>query len=410
MFAGRASVVLMLTRMNSVLEVNVRDRCAVVEAGVCNSQLAKALVGTGYYFAAEPSSQGASSIGGNVATNACGAGALKSGATVNHVLALEAVLADGSIIKLGPLADPASLDLTGLLAGSEGTLAVVTKVWLRLTPAPANYRTMRAIFDCAKDAVNCVTQILGAGIIPSAMEFMDQGLLSAVNQSLALDMPADAGPMLLIELDGPETALDGQQSHILSLLKKNNAQNRCGRRRRSQEREDLWKCRKSAFFAAAESLDFTGNATRSSGRCAATGQQREGLLDIGAILGENRTAPVHCNYIIEDCVVPRTRLPQMLQKIAEIGEKNQVRIISAAHAGDGNLHPIILYDERDQASLARAMAAGGELLDACIASGGSATGEHGIGARKSIAWRGNSKPPIWRPCGACAIPSIPADC
>ncbi len=339
--AGR-SVVLMLTRISRVLEVNLRDRWAVVEAGVSNSQLAKALAGTGYCFAAEPSTQGASCIGGNVATNASGAGTLKCGVTVNHVLGLEAVLADGSIVQLGPVSDPASLDLIGLIVGSEGTLAVVTKVWLRLTPVPRNYRTTQAIFDSINDAVNSVTQILGAGIIPSAMELMDQGLLSAANGSFGTNIPPHAAAMLLIEIDGPEAGLDGQQEKVVSLLRKNGAKE-LRQALSAEEREELWKCRKSTIPAA------------------------------------GRISP---SYIIEDCVVPRTGLPQMLQKIAEIAEKNQVRIFSVAHAGDGNMHPIIMYDERDPADIARALAASRELLDECIALGGSATGEHGVGARK----------------------------
>ncbi len=336
------SVVLMLTRMNRVLEINLRDRRALVEAGVYNSQLTKALAGTGYFFAAEPSTQGSSSIGGNVATNACGTNAIKYGTTVNHVLGLEAVLGDGSIVKFGPVADPASFDLIGLVAGSEGTLAVVTKVWLRLTPIPRNCRTMRAIFDSVEDAVNSVTQIFNAGLIPSAIELMDQGILAAMKGSFDIDIPSDAGAMLLVEIDGPEADLDWQQEQIVSLFKKNNAKE-VRQASSAEDREMLWKCRKSAM-AAAGSL-----------------------------------SP---NYIIEDCIVPRTRLPQMLQKIAEIGQKNQVRIMNLAHAGDGNLHPIILFDERDKASVARALAASNEMFEQCIALGGSVTGEHGIGARK----------------------------
>jgi glycolate oxidase len=352
--AGRC-VVLMLTRMNRVLDVNLRDRWAVVEAGVYNSQLAKALAGTGYFFAAEPSTQGSSSIGGNVATNASGANAIKYGATVNHLLGLEAVLGDGSIVELGPVADPASLDLVGLVAGGEGTLAVVTKVWLRLMPVPRNYRTMQAIFDSVEDAVNSVTQILAQGIIPSVIDLMDQGILAAVNKSSEIDIPADAGAMLLVELDGPEPGLDRQQKQIVSLFKKYNAKD-VRQASSAGDREMLWKCRKSAMTAAGDCPNFRSD--------------------------ENGTAPFHSNYMIEDCIVPRTRLPQMLQKIAEIGQKNQVRIMTVAHAGDGNMHPIILYDERDQASVARALAASRELLEACIAMGGSVTGEHGVGAKK----------------------------
>ncbi len=339
--AGR-SVAVALTRMNRVLEVNLRDRWAVVEAGVFNLQLTKALAGTGYFFAADPSTQGSSSIGGNVATNACGTNAIKYGTAVNHVLGLEAVLGDGSIVQLGPVADPASLDLIGLVVGSEGTLAVVTKVWLRLMPIPRNYRTILAIFDSVEDAVSAVTKILAAGIIPSAIELMDQGILSAVDGSFGTNIPSDAVAALLIELDGPEAGLVRQQEQIVALLKKNSAKE-VRLASSAEEREELWKCRKSAITA-------TG-----------------------------RISPA---YLIEDCVVPRTRLPQMMQKIAEIAQKNQAPIMNVVHAGDGNLHPIILYDERNQASVARALAASNEMLEQCIALGGSVTGEHGIGARK----------------------------
>ncbi|MGD0655667.1 MAG: FAD-linked oxidase C-terminal domain-containing protein [Thermoguttaceae bacterium] len=340
--AGRG-VVLMLTRMNRVLEVSLRDRWTMVEAGVYNSQLNKALAGTGCFFAAEPATQGASTIGGNVATNASGAGAIKYGATVNHLLGLEAVLGDGSIVQLGPIDDPASLDLIGLISGGEGTLAVVTKVWLRLTPVPRDYRTMRAMFPSVEDAVNAVTQILAAGIVPSAIELMDQDILAAVNKSSGTDIPADAGAALVIEIDGLAPGLDRQEEQIISLLNKNRAQE-VQQASAAEDRETLWKCRKSAIPA-------TG-----------------------------RLSP---NYIIEDCVVPRSRLPQMLQQIAEIGRKHEVRILNVAHAGDGNLHPIILYDERDPASVARALAASRELLQQCIALGGSVTGEHGVGSRKA---------------------------
>ena len=209
--------------MNRVLDVNLRDRWAVVEAGVYNSQLTKALAGTGYFFAAEPSTQGSSSIGGNVATNASGVGALKCGKAVNHVLGLEAVPGDGSIVQLGPIADPASLDLLGLVVGSEGTLAIVTKVWLRLTPIPQIYRTILAIFDSVENAVNSVTQILNAGLLPSTIDLLDQGISAAMNGSFDIDIPSDAGAMLLVELDGPEADLDRQQDQIVLLLKKNNA-------------------------------------------------------------------------------------------------------------------------------------------------------------------------------------------
>lgn len=336
------SVVLMLTRMNRVLEVNLRDRCAVVEPGVYNSQLTKALAGSGYYFAAEPSTQGSSTIGGNVGTNASGPNMLKYGATVNHLLALEAVLGDGSIIQLGPIDDPASFDLIGLLAGSEGTLAIVTKVWLRLTLKSRDFRTTRAIFGSVDDAINTVTQILVAGIIPSALELIDQGVLAAMKEAFEIDFPSDAGAALLIELDDLIAGVDRKQEQIVSLCNKNNAKE-VRQASSVEDRELLWKCRKSAITAA------------------------------------GRMCPT---YLIEDIVVPRTQLPEMLRKIAEIGQKHRVRIVNVSHAGDGNVHPIILFDQSDRASVDRALAAGGETLQQCIALGGGIAAEHGIGSRK----------------------------
>ena len=388
-----SSVVLMLTRMNRVLEINLRDRWAVVEPGVFNSQLEKSLNsllkkgataglsssagdkfpkntaeqvdhrpkvgrgtqmlknqifqqavnGTGYQFISKPPTQGSSTIGGNVATNASGQNALKYGATVNHVLGLEAVLYDGSIVQLGPLDDPAAFDLVGLLVGSEGTLAIVTKIWLQLTPIPQECRITRAVFASVEDAINTVTKITAAGIIPSAIELLDQGILTIVNESLELALPPDAAAALIIEIDGPIVGLDTQQEQIISICNQNNAKE-VRQASSPTDRELLWKCRKEAIPSA------------------------------------GRISPT---YLIDDCVVPRTQLPQMLQKIAEIGPKNGVRIMSVAHAAEGNIHPIILYDERDPASVASVFAAGRELLDHCIALGGSVTGEHGIGTRKA---------------------------
>jgi glycolate oxidase len=335
-------VVVMLTRMNRILEVNLRDRLAVVEAGVANLQLTRVLAGTGYHYAPDPSSQGASTIGGNVATNAGGPHTLKYGVTVNHVLGLEAVLGDGSIVRLGPVENPAALDLIGVLVGSEGTLAIVTKIWVRLTPNPQDYRAMRAIFSAIDDATNAVGRIIAAGIIPSAMELMDQGILAAVEEAYHFGFPPDAGAILVIEVDGPAAGLDQKQQQIVDFCRQSHAREVLQAVSPTQ-REALWKCRKMAVGA-------TG-----------------------------RLSP---SYIIQDGVVPRTRLPHMLRRIAEIGQKHQVRIVNVAHAGDGNVHPILLFDERDRGQVERARAAGREILEECIACGGSITAEHGIGVEK----------------------------
>lgn len=335
-------LVVSLTRMKQVLQVDLRNRLAVVEAGALNVQLGRALAGTGYHFAPDPSSQGASTLGGNVATNAGGPHTLKYGVTGNHVLGLEAVLGDGSVIQLGPLADPPGLDLIGLLVGSEGTLAIITKIWLRLTPNPQDYRTMRVIFDTVDDATNAISDIIGAGIVPAAMELMDQGIVAAVEEAFHFGFPLDAQAVVVIEVDGLEAGLDRQQEQIVAHCKKWRAREIL-QASDAAERALLWKCRK---------------------------------LSVGAV---GRLSPSYC---IQDGVVPRTQLPRVLRRITEIARKFRVRIVNVAHAGDGNVHPILLFDERDRDQVARVLAAGRELLEECIACGGSVTAEHGIGVEK----------------------------
>lgn len=335
-------VVVSLARMKRICEVNLRDRYAVVEAGVPNIQLARALAGTGFQFAPDPSSQVSCTIGGNVATNAGGPHTLKYGVTLNHVLGLEAVLGDGTVIQCGPVEEPAGLDLVGLVVGSEGTLAVVTKVWVRLTPAPQDFRALRAIFDNCDDATNAISEIIAAGIVPAAMELMDQGIVAAVEEAFHFGFPLDAGAIVVIEVDGPSVGLDAQRQRIDEFCRKWHAREVL-QAATPQQRDLLWKCRK---------------------------------LSVGAV---GRLSPSYC---IQDGVVPRTRLPHILRRITEIGRKHQIRIVNVAHAGDGNVHPILLFDERDRQQVQRALAAGHELLEECIACGGSVTAEHGIGVEK----------------------------
>jgi len=335
-------VVVSLARMKQILEINIRDRFAVVEAGVLNLQLARALAGTGFHFAPDPSSQVASTIGGNVATNAGGPHTLKYGVTVNHVLGVEAVLGDGSIVRIGPVANPAELDLLGVLVGSEGTLAIVTKIWVRLTPNPQDYRTLRAMFDTVEDATNAVSDIIGSGTIPAAMELMDRGILDAVEEAFHFGFPPEAGAILVIELDGPTVGLDEQQKRVVEFCHRWNAREVL-EATTAKERELLWKCRKMA---------------------------------VGAV---GRLSPSYC---IQDGVVPRTRLPHVIRRIGEVSAKYGVRIVNVAHAGDGNVHPILLFDERNKEQVERALAAGRELLEECIACGGSITAEHGVGVEK----------------------------
>ena len=336
-------VMIVLTRMKEILEINLRDRYAIVQPGVVNVWLTQALKGSGYHYAPDPSSQGACTIGGNVATNSGGPHTLKYGVTVNHVLGLEAVLADGQIVRLGgPAEDSPGLDLVGAIVGSEGTLAIVTRVWVRITRNPQGYRTMLGIFESVEDATNAISEIIGAGIVPAALEMMDQGILVAVEEAFGFGFPLDAQAVLLIEVDGLEAGLDHQRDQIDRLCKQ------CGARevRRAEtdkERQQLWKARKQAF---------------------------------GAI---GRLSPSYCT---QDGVVPRTKLPQILQRITEISQRYDLKVVNVFHAGDGNLHPILLFDERDQQQVARVLKASGEILEECLACGGSVTGEHGIGVEK----------------------------
>ncbi len=336
-------VMIVLTRMKQILEINLRDRYAIVQPGVVNLWLTTALKGTGYHYAPDPSSQGACTIGGNVATNSGGPHTLKYGVTVNHTLGIEAVMADGSIVQFGgPAEDQTGLDLTGTLVGSEGTLAIVTKVWVRLTKNPEGVRTLLGVFDSVDDATNSISEIIGAGIVPAALEMMDQGILAAIEAAFHFGFPLDAQAILLIEVDGLEAGLDAQRDRIIELCMQ------CGARevrqaRDAQERLLLWKSRKQAF---------------------------------GAV---GRLSPSYCT---QDGVVPRTKLPHILRRIIEISQKYDIRIVNVFHAGDGNIHPILLFDERDAEQVERVLAASGEILDECIACGGSVTGEHGIGVEK----------------------------
>ena len=336
-------VMILLTRMNRILKISVRDRYAIVEPGVVNIRLTEALRGTGYHYAPDPSSQGACTIGGNVATNSGGPHTLKYGVTVNHVLGVEAVLADGSVVQIGgPAEDPLGLDLTGTVVGSEGTLAIVTKAWVRLTRDPQGCRTMLGVFESVDDATGAISEIIGAGIIPAALEMMDAGILVAVEQAFHFGFPLDAKAILLIEVDGLAAGLDRQRDRIIELCKTCHARE-VRLAADEKERQKLWKCRKQAF---------------------------------GAV---GRLSPSYCT---QDGVVPRTKLPYIFKRITEIGRMYDVRIVNVFHAGDGNIHPILLFDERDAEQIERVLKASGEILEECIACGGSVTGEHGIGVEK----------------------------
>jgi glycolate oxidase len=336
-------VMISLTRMKRILEVNLRDRYAVVEPGVVNLWLTNHLKPHGWHFAPDPSSQGACTIGGNVATNSGGPHTLKYGVTVNHVLGVEIVLPDGRVVQTGgPVEDMPGYDLTGAIVGSEGTFGIVTKVWARITRNPEAYRTLLGIFETVDDATSTISDIIGAGIIPGALEMLDRLILEAVESAFHFGFPLDAGAVLIMEVDGLDAGLDADAAGICSIARKNRA--RAVRQATTDaERQLLWKSRKQAF---------------------------------GAV---GRLAPSYCT---QDGVVPRTKLPHILREIVRIGEKYALRIANVFHAGDGNIHPILLFDERDPEQVKRVLAASREILDECLRCGGSVTGEHGIGVEK----------------------------
>jgi glycolate oxidase len=336
-------VMIALTHMKRIFEVNTRDRYAVVEPGVVNLWLSNHLKPHGFHFAPDPSSQGACTIGGNVATNSGGPHTLKYGVTVNHVLGVELVLPDGRVARTGgPAEDNPGYDLTGVIVGSEGTFGVAAKIWVRITRNPEAYRTLLGVFETVDDATNTISDIIGAGIIPGALEMLDHLILEAIEAAFHFGFPLDAGAVLIMEVDGLDAGLDQDAERIVEIAKKNHARE-VRRANGDAERALLWKSRKQAF---------------------------------GAI---GRLAPSYCT---QDGVVPRSKLPEILRIIQAISTKYNIRIANVFHAGDGNIHPILLFDERDADQVQRVLTASNEILDACIRLGGSVTGEHGIGVEK----------------------------
>src|SRR6516162_8377123 len=336
-------VLISLARMKRILEVDYRNRYAVVEPGVVNLWLTNHLRPHGYHFAPDPSSQGACTVGGYVATNSGGPHTLKYGVTVNHVLGLELVLPDGSVVQTGgPAEDNPGYDLTGVVVGSEGTFGAVTKIWCRITRNPEAYRTLLGVFETVDDATNTISDIIATGIIPGALEMLDQLILQAVEAAFHFGFPLDAGAVLIMEVDGLAAGLDVDAERITAIAKRNHARE-VRKANTDSERLLLWKSRKQAF---------------------------------GAV---GRLAPSYCT---QDGVVPRTKLPHILREIQRIGAKYQLRVCNVFHAGDGNIHPILLFDERNAEQVKRVLAASDEILNKCIDLGGSVTGEHGIGVEK----------------------------
>ena len=336
-------VLIALTRMNRILDIDLPNRCITVEPGVMNLDVSKAVSREGYYYAPDPSSQVICSIGGNLAENSGGAHCLKYGFTVHHVLGVEAVLPDGDVVTLGgPALDAPGLDLLGVLVGSEGTLAVVTKITLNLLRKPAAVKTLLAAFDSTEAAGNAVSGIIGAGIIPAAVEMMDRVTIEAAEEAVHPNFPkTDA--ILIVELDGAEADVSALFRRVEEVCVEAKA---CEIQiaKTNEQRARFWQGRKAAFAAM------------------------------------GRVSP---SYYVQDGVIPRTKLPEVLSRIAALSERSGLKIGNVFHAGDGNLHPLVCYDERipGQADLAQDVAS--EILTYCLDAGGSITGEHGVGADKA---------------------------
>lgn len=336
-----------LTRMNKVLSVDIRNRRALVEAGCVNAWVTHAVKEKGLFYAPDPSSQSACTIGGNIGTNSGGPHTLKYGVTTNHALGFEVVLPSGEIVWLGTQPetgeDVDGYDLRGVVIGSEGMFGIVTRVLVKLERTPKVFKTMLGVFETVDDASQTVSEIIAAGIVPGAMEMMDQLITQAVEAAYQFGFPLDAGAILIVELDGLEAGMDRQTERVLEICKKNRSRE-VRIAKTEEERALIWKSRKRAF---------------------------------GAI---GRLSP---NYLTQDGVVPRSKLPEIMRFIQETSQKAELRIPNVFHAGDGNIHPLVLYDERDPDQVRRAVQAGNEILEKCIELGGSVTGEHGIGVEKA---------------------------
>lgn len=336
-------MVISFARMKQIVEVDLKNERAVLQPGVVNLDISLAVGGDGYFYAPDPSSQRACTIGGNVSENAGGPHTLAYGVTTNHVLGLELVLLDGSRIETGGEApDLPGYDLTGLFTGSEGTLALVTRVVVRLMRRPETVKTILAVYDSVDRCADTVSEITARAITPAAVEMLDGVMLRMVEEATHAGYPMDASAVLLIELEGLREVVEEQAEHVREACEG------CGARefrvaRTEEERELLWKGRKNAF---------------------------------GAV---GRVSP---SYYVQDGVVPRTEIAPTLRFIQETAREHNVTISNIFHAGDGNMHPIILFDPRKPGELERAKAAGDAILKFCVSRGGSITGEHGVGMEK----------------------------
>lgn len=350
-------VIVSTSRMTSIEQIDLENRVAVVQAGVRNLALSEAVAALGtplgdtlanenahLRFSPDPSSQAAATIGGNAATNAGGINTLKYGVTTHHILGMEFVLPDGTVTttRTGGLCDGVGADLPALLCGSEGTLGIVTRLWCRLTPTPRHFRTVYAVFDSTQNACETVSDVIATGIVPTSMEMLDGAMIRVVEEAFGYGFPQNAQAMLLIEIDGIDRILDHQLLQIVDLCTANHAQEtrQCAD---AEQRAELWRVRKRAFGAI-------GRISRS--------------------------------YCTQDACIPRSMLAQAVEQIAAIGRRFELKISNVFHAGDGNVHPILLFDEDDPEQVQRVLAASEAILEYCISIGGTITGEHGVGVEK----------------------------
>lgn len=336
-------IVIAFARMNRILEVDYGNLRAVVQPGLVNLHLSNALNPEGFYYVPDPSSQRSCTIGGNVGENAGGPHTLIYGVTTNHVLGLEIVTPEGTIVEVGGWTpDTPGYDLTGLLIGSEGTLCIVTKIIVRIVHLAEAVKTMVAVFDTMDDASNTVSEIIASGVIPAAIEMMDQMILQAVEADTHAGYPMDAAAVLLIEAEGLREDVEQQAAQVVNVSNKHHA--RAVRIAANEaERQLFWAGRKNAFGA------------------------------VGRISPE---------FYVQDGVVPRTKLPYVLRRVGEICESYGLRVGNVFHAGDGNLHPLILFDSQIPGEVERVRKAGHEILAVCAEAGGTITGEHGVGIEK----------------------------
>ena len=336
-------IVIALNRLDRILRIDPENRIAVVEAGVVNLDVSAAAQPYGLYYAPDPSSQPICTIGGNLAFNSGGAHCLKFGMTSNHVLGIKAVLPDGEVVQLGNESlEGIGPDLVGLFVGSEGLFGIALEVILRLMPKPEIFKTVLASYSSLEGAGNAVSQVVASGLLPGAMEMMDKLAIQAAEAAVQANYPPGAAALLIVELDGEKTQVEEEFEQLMSVIESSGAEE-IRVAQDDADRARIWKGRKSAFSAV------------------------------------GRLSP---DYIVQDGVVPRSRLGESLAEIERLSKQYNVRVANVFHAGDGNLHPLILYDGREVGSLERAEEIAGDIIKICIQSEGSITGEHGVGMEK----------------------------